>query len=171
MGPLHTYSATITWTGAGEAGTASYTSYSRNHEVALPGKPVLLGTSDPAFRGDPDRYTPEELLVVALSQCHMLWFLHLASSAGITVTSYVDQAGGTMRIESQGAGQFTDVALRPRIGLGSPTTRSGEPVTDELVAQVHDRAHQHCFISRSVNFPVRIDPVPLEIDTSTERAG
>lgn len=171
MGPLHTYSATITWTGAGAAGTASYTSYSRNHEVSLHGKPVLLGTADPAFRGDPDRFTPEELLVVALSQCHMLWFLHLASSAGITVTSYVDQAGGTMRIESQGAGQFTDVVLRPRIGLGSPTTRSGEPVTDELVEEVHVRAHQHCFIARSVNFPVRLDPVPLEMDTSAERAG
>ena len=171
MGPLHTYSATVTWTGAGESGTASYTSYSRNHEVALPGKPVLLGTSDPAFRGDPDRYTPEELLVVALSQCHMLWFLHLASSAGITVTGYVDQAGGTMRVEAQGAGQFTDVVLRPRLALGSPTTRSGDPVTDELIATVHARAHQHCFIARSVNFPVRIDPVPLELDTEGERAG
>jgi len=162
MGPLHTYSATITWTGAGTAGTASYTSYSRNHEVELPGKPVLLGTSDPAFRGEPGRYTPEELLVVALSQCHMLWFLHLASTTGITVTSYVDQAGGTMRVEAQGAGQFTNVVLRPRLELGSTTTRTGEPVTDELVADVHARAHQHCFIARSVNFPVHVDPVPLD---------
>jgi len=162
MGPLHTYTATIVWTGAGEAGTASYTSYSRDHEVHLPGKPVLLGTSDPAFRGDPERYTPEELLVVALSQCHMLWFLHLASTEGITVTGYVDRPTGRMRIEAQGAGQFTDVVLRPRLALGAPTTRDGRPVTDELVAQVHERAHKHCFIARSVNFPVVVDPVPLE---------
>jgi len=162
MGPLHTYTATVTWTGAGESGTASYTSYSRDHEVALPGKPVLLGTSDPAFRGSPDRFTPEELLVTSLSQCHMLWFLHLASAEGITVVEYVDQPSGRMRIESQGAGQFTDVVLRPRIALRSPTTRSGEPVTDALVRSVHDKAHQHCFIARSVNFPVHVDPVPLE---------
>ena len=162
MGPLHTYSATVTWTGAGSAGTASYTSYSRNHEIALPGKPLLLGTSDPAFRGDPDRYTPEELLVVSLSQCHMLWFLHLASAEGITVTGYVDQAAGRMRIESQGAGQFTEVVLRPRLTLASPTTKHGDPVTDELVAHVHEKAHQHCFIARSVNFPVHVDPVPLD---------
>ena len=171
MGPLHTYSATITWTGAGESGTATYTSYSRNHEVKLPGKPVLLGTADPTFRGDPDRYNPEELLVVALSQCHMLWFLHLASATGITVKAYVDQAGGTMRVESQGAGQFTNVVLRPRIEVASLTTHSGAPVTDALVAEVHAKAHQHCFISRSVNFPVHIDPVPLEVDTPGARVG
>jgi organic hydroperoxide reductase OsmC/OhrA len=162
MGPLHTYSATVTWTGAGTAGTASYTSYSRNHEVLLPDKPVLLGTSDPAFRGEPDRYTPEELFVTSLSQCHMLWFLHLASAEGITVTGYVDKATGRMRIESQGAGQFVDVTLRPRVTLASPRTREGALVTDELVAQVHEKAHQHCFIARSVNFPVHIDPVPLD---------
>ena len=162
MGPLHTYSATVTWTGAGTTGTASYTSYSRNHEVALPGKPLLLGTSDPAFRGDPERYTPEELFVTSLSQCHMLWFLHLAAVEGVVVTGYVDQAAGRMRIEAQGAGQFTEMVLRPRITLASPTTKAGEPVTDALVARLHEKAHQHCFIARSVNFPVHLDPVPLE---------
>jgi|SRR5690554_1447527 len=171
MGPLHTYSATVTWTGAGVVGTASYTSYSRNHEIELPGKPVLLGTSDPAFRGEPDKYTPEELLVVSLSQCHMLWFLHLAAAEGITVTGYVDQAGGTMRVEAAGAGQFTSVVLRPRIELASATTRSGETVTDALVAAVHEKAHQHCFISRSVNFPVRIDPVPLDLESRVQHTG
>ena len=58
--------------------------------------------------------------------------------------------------------EFTDVVLRPRLALGAPTTRDGRPVTDELVAQVHERAHKHCFIARSVNFPVVVDPVPLE---------
>jgi len=162
MGPLHTYSVDLAWTGAGASGTASYTSYSRDHEVRIGSKPPLLGSSDPAFRGDPSRFNPEELLVSALAQCHMLWFLHLAAAAGIVVVGYEDQAVGTMRIEAAGHGQFREVVLRPRVVVGRSTLLSGEaPVTDALLADVHRKAHEHCFISRSVNFPVRNEPVPF----------
>ncbi|WP_034623566.1 OsmC family protein [Cellulomonas sp. URHE0023] len=163
MGPLHTYSVDLTWTGAGASGTASYTSYSRDHEVRIGTKPPLLGSSDPAFRGDPSRYNPEELLVSALAQCHMLWFLHLASAAGVVVVAYEDQAVGTMRIEAAGHGQFREVVLRPRVVVGRPRLPDEAPVTDALLADVHRKAHEHCFISRSVNFPVRHEPVPLRI--------
>lgn len=161
MGPLHTYSATVTWTGAGASGTSSYTAYSRNHEVAITGKPVLPGTADPAFRGEAGRFTPEELFVASVSQCHMLWFLHLAATAGVVVTGYTDHVGGTMRIEAAGTGQFTEVVLRPHVTLGAPTTADGTPVTDDVVRGLHGRAHEMCFIARSVNFPVRVDPFTL----------
>lgn len=150
MGILHSYRAAVTWTGAGDAGTATYTSYSRDHEIVLDGKPPLAGSSDPAFRGDPARYNPEELLVAALSQCHLLWFLHLAANAGIVVLGYHDDASGTMRVAAAGAGQFTEVVLRPQI------TVHGD-VSEEDIASLHDRAGEHCFISRSVNFPVRVE--------------
>ncbi|WP_375165602.1 OsmC family protein, partial [Cellulomonas sp.] len=68
MPPVHTYSVDLEWTGAGAAGTASYTSYGREHELSAPGKAVLLGSSDPAFRGDRSRWSPEDLLVAALAQ-------------------------------------------------------------------------------------------------------
>ncbi|WP_421741558.1 OsmC family protein [Cellulomonas sp.] len=162
MGPLHTYSVDLTWTGAGRTGTSSYTAYSRDHEVRIGSKPPLLGSSDPAFRGDPSRYNPEELLVSALAQCHMLWFLHLASAAGVVVVGYEDQAVGTMRIEAAGQGQFREVVLRPRVtvaaGAHLPT---GAAITDGELAGIHHQAHEHCFISRSVNFPVRHEPVPV----------
>jgi organic hydroperoxide reductase OsmC/OhrA len=153
MGALHSYTVDVRWTGAGQSGTTSYTAYSRDHEVTVAGHPTLLGSSDAAFRGDPTRYNAEELFVAALSQCHMLWFLHFAAQDGVVVVGYRDEAVGTMRVESAGAGQFTDVMLHPRI------TVRGDDVTDERVAALHARAHDHCFISRSVNFTVRHEPV------------
>ncbi|PFG33271.1 OsmC family protein [Sanguibacter antarcticus] len=155
MGAFHAYSAAITWTGAGETGTSSYTAYSREHTVLVEGKADILGSADPAFRGDSSRHNPEELFVASLAQCHMLWFLHMAAQAGVVVTEYTDHAVGTMRVEAAGAGQFTEVELRPRVVLAEGT--AGDPET--LVAGLHARAHDHCFIARSVNFPVRISPI------------
>ncbi|QUC00668.1 OsmC family protein [Cellulosimicrobium cellulans] len=155
MSAQHGYAATTRWTGAGDRGTASYTAYSRDHEVLLDGRPPLPGSADPAFRGDPTRYSPEELFLVSLSQCHMLWFLHLAAAAGVVVREYVDDATGTMRVESGGEGQFTDVTLHPRVVVDDG------PGTDEAaLAALHQRAHDHCFIARSVNFRVLVEPAP-----------
>lgn len=156
MGPLHTYSADVVWTGAGDTGTTSYTSYSRDHDVRIGAKPPLPGSADPAFRGDPARYSPEELLVAALAQCHMLWFLHLAATDGVVVTGYTDRAHGTMRVEAAGHGQFTEVVLRPSVTLAAGP--HGPGAIDGRLGALHTRAHEHCFIARSVNFPVRCEP-------------
>ena len=156
MGALHLYTVDVRWTGAGDTGTTSYTAYSRDHEVVVAGHPTLLASSDPAFRGDPTRYSPEDLFVASLAQCHMLWFLHMAAQDGVVVVGYRDEAVGTMRVESAGAGQFTEVTLHPRV-----TVRSD--VSDERVATLHARAHDHCFLARSVNFPVRHEPVTRRV--------
>ena len=161
---LHQYSVDLTWTGAGEAGTTTYTSYGRGHTLSSGAKPPLLGTSDPHFRGDPDRWSPEDLLVGSLAQCHMMWFLHLAAATGVVVVGYEDAASGTMRIEAAGQGQFTEVVLRPRVVVRSATLADGTPVDDALLAGLHRRAHEHCFIARSVNFTVRHDPAPVMVE-------
>ncbi len=167
MGILHTYAAGLRWTGARGVGTTGYTSYARDHEITFEGKPPLLGSADPTFRGDPSRYTPEELLVAALAQCHMLWFLHLAAADGVVVTGYTDTAQGRMRVEAAGHGQFTEVVLRPCVTLAHPERTDGRPVTDEDLAVLHSRAREHCFIARSVNFAVRHDPAPLRVERSS----
>ncbi|RYV50884.1 OsmC family protein [Pengzhenrongella frigida] len=164
MTATHTYTVDVTWTGAGHTGTTSYTAYSRDHDISIPGRPVLLGSADPAFRGDPARYSPEQLFVASLSECHMLWFLHLAARDGVVVVGYEDEAVGTMRVESAGAGQFINVVLRPRVTVRLPAAddpTSTRPVTDARLAAVHELAHEHCFVSRSVNFPVLIEPARL----------
>ncbi len=94
MHKTHAYQIRTTWTGNRGAGTSDYRGYERAHEFSAPGKPVIAGSSDPAFRGDATRYNPEELLVAALSACHMLWYLHLCAESGIVVTEYVDEARG-----------------------------------------------------------------------------
>lgn len=163
MGAHHDYSVTVSWPDPGAEldsapGTTSYTAYSRDHEVSLAGKPPLPGSADPAFRGDPGRYNPEELFVASLAQCHMLWFLHLASQARLVVRRYADDATGTMRVESRGEGQFTDVTLRPRV-----TADPGPAATDAAITDLHHRAHALCFIARSVNFPVLVEPAPVRL--------
>ncbi|WP_166345865.1 OsmC family protein [Phytoactinopolyspora limicola] len=149
MSTEHHYELTVEWTGNRGAGTANYRAYGRDHDVRRDGKPTTIaGTADPTFRGDPERWNPEELLVASLSQCHMLWFLHLAAVADVVVTEYVDTPVGTLTLDkSDGSGQFTEVVLRPSI-----------TVTDESmitkIERLHERAAEKCFIARSVNFPV-----------------
>ena len=148
----HTYRITNAWTGNRGSGTSGYRAYGRDHEISADGKVAAIpGSSTPGFRGDGGRYNPEELLIAALSSCHMLWFLHLCADAGIVVTAYSDEAEGTMRLNADGSGEFTEAVLRPQIELQD---RSKAHVLPAL----HERAHELCFIARSVNFPVRCEP-------------
>ncbi len=135
------------WTGNLGTGTSGYRAYKRDHEIAAPGKQSILGSSDPAFRGDPSRYNPEELLVASLSTCHMLWYLHLCAEAGVVVTGYADEPVGRMAEAEDGGGRFTEVVLRPRVSVAEGTDR-------ELAQHLHEKAHHLCFIANSVNFPV-----------------
>jgi organic hydroperoxide reductase OsmC/OhrA len=148
MTRLHRYRVQVSWTGNLGTGTSGYRDYARDHEVVAAGKPVLPGSSDPSFRGDPARYNPEELLVAALSQCHMLWLLHLAAAEGVVVTGYVDHPEGVMAEQPDGGGAFREVVLRPEVTVAAPHMVG-------LVERLHTRAHALCFIARSVNFPVR----------------
>ena len=148
----HRYALTVRWTGNLGEGTSSYRGYSRDHDVEIPGLPVLKGSSDPTFRGDRTRYNPEQLLLAALSQCHMLSFLHVAVTNGVVVTRYIDEAEGLMRTNRDGSGQFESVTLKPRVTVAGAEHL---PLMDEL----HHKANQLCFIARSVNFPVLHEPV------------
>lgn len=144
----HSYQVKVEWTGNTGAGTSGYRSYERAHEISATGKPVLYGSSDPAFRGDAARYNPEELLVASLSACHMLWYLHLCADNGVVVTSYIDQPRGQMIETAAGGGRFVEVVLRPEV-----TVKAGADLP--LAEKLHARAHALCFIANSMNFPVR----------------
>ncbi|MFE2723519.1 OsmC family protein [Kitasatospora sp. NPDC059327] len=151
MAKLHTYTAEITWTGNQGSGTSDYRSYGRAHEVAAEGRPTIPGSADPAFRGDPARWNPEQLLLASIAQCHLLWYLHLCAVNGVVVTDYADRPVGTMAETAEG-GHFTEAVLRPRIEVAS-----AEMVEKALA--LHADAHRACFIASSVNFPVRHEPV------------
>jgi organic hydroperoxide reductase OsmC/OhrA len=150
----HLYEASLTWTGAAGGPTESYRSYSREFRIEFAGKPALIGSADPLFRGDPTLLNPEDMLVGALASCHMLSYLFAATQARVVVTAYEDRVSGMMEF-AEGTGRFTEVVLRPMVTVG--------PGTDLAVArQLHERAHAVCFIANSVNFPVRHEATIVE---------
>lgn len=150
MARTHTYDTVVRWTGNLGPGTTDYRAYRRDHDVVADGRPPIAASSDPAFRGDPTRWNPELALVGALSQCHMLWYLHLCATGGVVVTDYVDRAVGTM-LETADGGHFTEVVLRPEVTVADASML---PAAESL----HADAHRACFVAASVNFPVRHEP-------------
>jgi organic hydroperoxide reductase OsmC/OhrA len=143
----HHYKATINWTGNKGEGTKDYLAYERSHVIHIEGKPGIPGSSDPSFRGDKSRYSPEDLLLASVSACHMLWYLHLCSVAGVIVVDYEDKAEGTMVETSDGGGYFTEVILKPQITLK-------EAAMQAKADEIHHEANKLCFIANSVKFPV-----------------
>ena len=150
MNRQHHYRVDVEWTGNRGSGTDGYRNYSRDHAIRVAGKSELAGSSDPTFRGDATRHNPEDMLVAALSACHMLAYLHLATVAGVVVTAYADAAEGTMATEGDG-GRFVEVVLRPLVTITAASDAA-------KAAAVHEAAHHACFIAQSVNFPVRCEP-------------
>ncbi len=163
IGKDHYYAATLRWTGNRGTGTSGYRDYDRSYTLAANGKPELEGSSDPTFRGDATHWNPEEMLLSALSSCHMLSYLHQCADAGIVVLEYTDDASGTMALDRDGAGRFTGVTLRPRVLVSDAS---------DLVAaeQLHHIAHEKCFIANSVNFPVTCQAVVLRRSRALQEA-
>ncbi len=153
----HTYTVNVNWTGNNGKGTESYLAYERSHLLTVLNKPELHFSSDPSFRGDPGKYNPEEMLVYALSACHMLWYLHLCAVEGVNVIDYRDEAIGEMAEEENGAGRFTKVTLHPKVDISKSSNK-------DLAMVLHDRAHEKCFIANSVNFPVSHKPQIKVVD-------
>jgi organic hydroperoxide reductase OsmC/OhrA len=154
MAHLHHYQIKTEWVGNRGQGTVDYKAYDRNHDISIEGKPTLLCSSDPNFRGDRTRQNPEELLVASLSGCHMLWYLHLCAVNGVVVVDYVDEASGTMEELKDGSGAFTEVTLNPHVAVRDSA----------MIAKanaLHHDANKMCFIANSVKFPVKHKPVTM----------
>jgi organic hydroperoxide reductase OsmC/OhrA len=146
----HRFAVSLEWTGNRGAGTSGYRDYGRGHVVRSEGKHDISGSSDRVFHGDTDRWNPEEMLIGALSQCHLLSYLHVASANGVVVTDYTDAATGTMEQTADGSGHYTSDTLRPVV-----TISSGDP---DLALSLHHEASLKCFIANSMNFPVGHEP-------------
>jgi organic hydroperoxide reductase OsmC/OhrA len=148
----HTYEVTVSWTGNRGPGTTGIRDYDRDHTVTADGPPVIEGTADPGFLGDPTRWNPEQLFTASISQCHMLWYLGLCARAGVVVHEYTDEAEGTMVSGPDHRARFSEVVLRPRVVVDT----AGQV---ERAVALHEKAHEMCFIAQSVNFEVKVDPL------------
>jgi organic hydroperoxide reductase OsmC/OhrA len=149
-GRARLYEANITWTGNRGRGTSAYAAYGRDHVALVAGKPDLPLSAEQAFLGNPARHNPEDLLVVAISSCHMLWYLHLCADAGIIVRAYQDRPCGRLIERQESGGHFESVLLRPKV-----TIESGD-LQDAL--RLHQDARKKCFIANSINFLILLEP-------------
>jgi len=151
----HVHTALIRWNAGGDDFLGKR--YSRAHTWTFDGGAVVPGSSSPSVvplpMSDAGAVDPEEAFVAALSSCHMLWFLDLASRAGIAVESYEDAAEGRMGRNAGGKLVVDVVTLRPRTRV----TGARRPDGAELAA-LHHRAHEECFLANSVRCEIRCEP-------------
>src|SRR5664279_795740 len=147
----HHYQLTVEWTGNRGEGTSSYRSYDRDHDVTAEHTAPISGSSDPHFRGNPSRWNPEQLLLAAASQCHMLAYLHHAALNGVVVTAYVDHPTGVMAEDADGGGRFTEITLHPSVTITDARV-------SELAERLHRDANRSCFIASSLALPVGHEP-------------
>lgn len=156
MARTHTYRVRLDWTGNLGRGTASAISYSRAHTIRAPGKPPIVGSSDPAFRGDSGCWNPEELLLASLSACYQFWYLGLCAEAGVVVVDYEDEPDGTMVEEADGGGQFVAVVLKPRV-----VVEAGSDL--EIAEALHRTAHASASSPVPSISPFRANPPPASL--------
>jgi organic hydroperoxide reductase OsmC/OhrA len=145
------YNLALQWTRNTGKGTLNYTSYERCFTILVDGKPEIEGSSDPDYRGDKNKYNPEELLLASISSCHMLWFLHLCAVNNIIVTEYRDFPTGALSVTENGGGKFKEVNLNPVVTISALENQ-------DLLEKLHKEANKLCFIANSLNFPVTHTP-------------
>ena len=156
MAKRHEFTSLVRWTGNRGDGTRTYKGYDRTWRIETPGKAPVDCSNDPLLGGDPTMHNPEDLLISTLSACHMLWYLHLASEAGVVVRAYTDEPIGEGESAPDGSGRFIGAVLRPRIKVDAGCDL-------ERAEAIHHEIHKVCFVARSVNFPVRYEPVFIEV--------
>ena len=142
----HQFKAELNWTSKKEQESVSKL-YNKSHQIKIEGKPVLNVSAAKAFKGDPEVYNPEDLLLSSLVSCHMMSYLYVCSQNGIEVLEYSDHAEATLEVSPDGSGRFTEVRLNPKVKISDP-----EQI--ELALGLHQKANQLCFIANSCNFPV-----------------
>jgi organic hydroperoxide reductase OsmC/OhrA len=146
----HRYEVTVEWTGNRGEGTSSYRSYARDHVISAGHASEIAGSSDPHFRGDATRWNPEQLLLAAASQCHLLSYLHQCAVHDVVVTGYVDRPTGTMTETAHGGGRFTDITLHPLVTVQDESMVEG-------AERLHTEANRLCFVANSLALPVHHD--------------
>lgn len=127
--------------------------YRREHRLRFERGQQLTNSAAPGYGGIGDATDPEELLLAALSSCHMLTFLALCANRGYTLDRYDDDAVATLDKNADGKFAVTLAVLNPR------TQFSGDRIPDAAeISTLHERAHANCFIAHSIRSEVQIRP-------------
>jgi len=143
----HLFKVQVRWSSNKVEEDAIKRFYSKSHQIKIQGKPVLNVSAAKAFKGDPELYNPEDLLLSSLVSCHMMSYLYVCSQNKIEVLEYSDNAVATLEVSADGSGRFVEVKLYPKVKISNPDKI-------ELAIELHTKANQLCFIANSCNFPV-----------------
>lgn len=126
----------------------------KSHVAAIASKVDLQISAAHQFKGDATKHNPEDLLLSALSSCHMMSYFYVCQQHGIDLVDYHDNATGILELRSDLSGGFSRVELNPIVTIATGTDKS-------LAMDLHKKAHELCFIANSVNFEVVITAVIL----------
>lgn len=143
----HLFKAEVDWTSNQKPSDSTKRFYSKTHQIIIEGKPVLNVSAAKAFKGDPELYNPEDLLLSSLVSCHMMSYLYVCAQNDIEVLEYSDNAEATLEVAADGSGRFVAVRLYPKVKISNSDKI-------ELAVELHTKANQLCFIANSCNFPV-----------------
>jgi len=148
----HFYKVCTKWNCNNEDGNKNIRKYDRSHSVSIDNKPTLHLTTDNKAVGDANKLNPEDLLVSAVSSCHMLSYLYVCALEGVVVLDYIDNAMGTMFENEKGGGKFKEIVLNPEVIVAH------ESMIEKAI-ELHHNAHDICYIANSVNFDVKCLPI------------
>ena len=143
----HLFKAELNWTSNKNQEVTVGKVYNKTHQIKIEGKPILDVSAAKAFKGDPELYNPEDLLLSSLVSCHMMSYLYVCSQNGIEVLEYSDNAEATLEVNPDGSGSFVEARLYPKVKISNPDQI-------ELALELHHKANQLCFIANSCNFLV-----------------
>jgi len=143
----HLFKAKLNWTSTAKESISSTKTYQKTHQISIEGKEILNVSAAKAFKGDPNLYNPEDLLLSSLVSCHMMSYLYVCSQNGIDVLSYQDDAEATLEVSENSAGRFTEVRLYPKVVI-----QQKDKI--DLALSLHSKANELCFIANSCNFKV-----------------
>ena len=149
---MSSHTATIRWS-QDEDDHFTLGRYTRVHEIAFDGGTTIEASGAPgnvpAQFSSETSVDPEEMFVASLASCHMLWFLDLSRRAGVEILSYEDKAEGLMGKTAAGRTAIVTVTLRPKVECKGDAG---------LLAELHHKAHEACFIANSVTTEVVVEP-------------
>lgn len=147
MSYKHLFKAKLNWDSEEDLISSSGKKFTKNHSIFIEGKKLLHVSAAKAFKGDPQLYNPEDLLLSSIVSCHMMSYLYVCAQKGIDIVSYQDQAEATLEVLENGSGRFIEVRLFPQVII-----RNKEQITEAVL--LHQKANKLCFIANSCNFPI-----------------
>lgn len=146
MASNHIFKATLNWKPKEGENTQNPRNYTRDHEVKITDKKLLQLSAAKSFRGDTNLLNPEDLLLSAITSCHMMSYLYVCSQNQVEILSYSDNSEGILEVVGDG-GSFERVDLNPVVTIKNPKDI-------ELAKELHTKANELCFIANSCNFPI-----------------